>query len=622
MLQAKQSFESSIDISSLRDIVLPWKLNTNEMHHIEQIMNCQINNTLPKIPILSWVKIALNLDYLIPGEKHLFLNDDEDDIRTESCGNTSIYWQQFHLKLIEICNTQDTHAAFLLAIFSGNTDVIELLNQVKSIPINLNHLFVFSDHLINTYESNISSDGLNKALFYCFQVWSSSSINLKYVFPYTEDDAGLDKYYGHSWIMDWLRKNPNVICAGGSIVNCLNNCISDAASDIDLFVNSYEDWIETAKQLQQLIPEPSPLVVQGCLVTWMCPAGYGNVQLIYTKFKTPEELTSNFDMDYVQVWFENGIYKTTGLGAIAWNTRCASSTCSPPKYLLLLKAVEKGFQVEGITDEIISDLKKSTLYNKNKNKHLHDILPNSDKDRALFLANAIFKDSGVKIYRSIEDALQNGFKPNQFGLKQSTIQISFDFDYNNTELQHEKQFDQHVPSSEIISPDQPTAILNSNYFKIRHGENGLRKIVPAIQIEPGSLLCPFGVTDLANNRANANDILLNIKSNRTISTHENENILDAFQTIHQICRSALNDELTESNDSESPSFLRISDLDNGDSFVDLKTYIDQNTSIIDSKTKLPISTNNIPAGCYLDCVLVLSTIQLNEFFKQQLIIKG
>jgi len=614
MLQAKQCFEQSDQLASLHEIHLPWALDANETQHIEQIMNCQINNSLPFIPILSWMKIALNIDYLVPGENHLFFK--ESNTSHTDCF-TSFIWQQFHLKLIDICNTQDTHAALLLALFSGNTDVMELLDKVRHIPMFLNHICVFSKYITDTYQYTISTDGSKQALFYCFQTWSTATLDLKHVFPYDDSALCIDTYYGHPWIVEWLKAHPNVICAGGSIVNCLNNTVSDSASDIDLFVNSYEDWKVIALSLQELVPQPSPLVTQGCLVTWLCPLGYGNIQLIYSKFKTPEELISYFDMDYVQVWFENGIYKTSGQGAIAWDTKIASPTQpgSKPKHLRLLKAIEKGFQVEGMTDAMISDLKKSTLYQKNKNKHLHDILPNSDINRALFLANAIFKDSGVIIYETIHKAFENHFQPSQFGAKQSILPNTTLFEYDtppSTTLTNPGV----LPSSEIISPEHP--ILHySHYFKIEpiyqtspQNNNVIsrnaRRIIPAIQIEPGSLCCTFGISDIEDCRLNGSEIRLNIKNTHIENENENEKVLDAFQTISQFCTSALNDEFGMHNEINTTHLF----LKSNEAYVDLRVYIDQNTILIDSKTNLPIKENYIPAGSYLDCVLILNKLNL------------
>jgi hypothetical protein len=619
MLQAKESFESAANNSHRYDdedtlSLSPWPLDTLAQTVLQQLLRSTTPtiHPFPPMSLQTWVCIGLNLDYYVPGEAHLFLDTDNTD-KNNAPVISSLAWQQFHLALIDVCQSQDILGAFLLSLFCGNTGAASLLERVVSSIPNPHHAHScqFAKVLLTEYSVVISENGVHRALTACFRAWPQAELGIEHVaLALSSDDtlADLAERYGHPWLEQWLRDWPSVICAGGAIVNSMRDLPPAHASDVDLFVATHDDWLRAAKHLQTMMPTPCPVVTQGAVVTWLCPAGSANVQLIYSLFDTPGELVSRFDLDYVQAWWGRGAGGCTGACAAAQLAgEARSTTPTLVKRGRLVKAADKGFAVPELTEEDLAAIRHSSAYKDSLHKHLQEIAPGSDAARALHLVRLMHRDTSyAEVHESVHAALATGFVPVPFGQKRATATtrqnddaLQFgEYPTDAAVVVHEAP-SPFFPPSENLAPEV-TSQHAHHFFRIAvnnahaDGHCHLRHVIPAIQIQPGPLLCPFG-----DGRLNQKQILtLNISGNLTPRALLSSKQILLFERLQQLCTRILaRDECAESFLCERRGY------------VDLSVVRDHRTVFLDAQTNMPIdNSREFPSGTLFDATFLVERL--------------
>lgn len=236
----------------------------------------------------------------------------------------------------------------------------------------------------------------------------------------------------------------NVILSGGSCYKCLTNDIINTSSDIDLWIyGSTDDKKSTYKRIVKYFNKKENVftynIINEGIVTFVFNGKHRNIQLIYTKYETPQCIPNTFDIDYLKMYFDGDNIMATYDCIIALKHRCIFKLFKEIKPIRMIKSILNNFDISvDIAKDVLTKYEKVKQYKDAtyvpidvfkcdntklcmllkeyfeyyvKNKYIINVLnkyyypQNETKSRILFMLNKIFKYDSIEItyHKTIEN---------------------------------------------------------------------------------------------------------------------------------------------------------------------------------------------------------------------------
>lgn len=326
-------------------------------------------------------------------------------------------------------------------------------------------------------------------MFYEFPKWKKFEvIDNNYNYNYNHKyEIGVSTIKNKETTVEFFKKETNnmfnnfnwanVILSGGflyGLINNLNNSLNDS-SDIDLFVYGANDSIINDKVLYiiKYFQEYNPYyIVRGQVINIVIPDFKYDIQIIFFgNHKTPQQIISTFDFNYVSMYYNgNEVYCTFDcLIGLKYSMAILNlkNVLKSKLEFRLFKSILKGLHIKYTKkinckmiknekiymDKISNDVNEVNYMN--KSKFLRKIINYCDEKELQFIINAYYKTNLV--YRNHEDILINK-------------------NYITKKINFNKDTDEDSGSDSVFSSDSDNENDKINNSVKKKCNNGERKV--------------------------------------------------------------------------------------------------------------------------------------------------